>query len=197
MPAPTLDQAANYLKTLGYSNPDAGELAGAQSDLAKMGNDAPPDRINGISQNPNVPNSDGSPYTANGAAGAVLGKDIGSSTAGAGIVSSSDPVVANENGIKNTVANLSVPDPNAKAVQDASDNYMKLLQTQQSQLETQRQSEIKAIEGQFGEAKRQTGIQQDKETATTSTALQRIGGYLGGSASAVGALNNLFQLLNL
>lgn len=126
-------------------------------------------------------------------AGAALGASTGTTTAGAGIVSSSTPVVTRENETKATVAGLSIPDPSGKAVQEASDAYIKLLKDQQMQLESRRQADYAGIGAQFDEAKRQAGIQQGKEVATTSTALQRIGGYLGNSASSVGALNNLAQ----
>lgn len=125
--------------------------------------------------------------------GQNLGQSTGASNPGAGIVSSSDRVVAGENATKNTVAGLTAPDPNGEAVKAASDAYIKLLQDQQAQLETRRQADLTGIGLQFDEAKRQAGIQQEKEKATTATALQRMGGYLGGSVSAVGALNNLAQ----
>lgn len=124
---------------------------------------------------------------------AALAARTGVSTAGAGIVSSSAPVVAQENNTKNTVAGLMAPDPSSTAVQAASDSYIKLLKDQQQMLEQRRQQDLTGIGAQFDEAKRQAGDQQKKEVATTSTALQRIGGYLGNSASSVGALNNLAQ----
>ena len=143
------------------------------------------DRINGISQVPGIPNADGTPYKPPESAPPP--------PPGSGVVSSSTPVVADENATKNNVAGLSVPDPNEEAARKASEDYMKLLEQQQAELERQRQQDLTGIGAQFDEYGRQLTGEQNKERATTSVALQRIGGYLGGSASSVGALNNLAQ----
>lgn len=108
-----------------------------------------------------------------------------------GVVNSSDAVVQQEKNVVDQVQTLSAPSVATQSAQNASDAYVQFLKDHAAQLEQQRQAQLDAINQQFEEAKKTTGEAQDKETATTAVALQRIGGYLGQSASAVGALNNL------
>jgi len=104
------------------------------------------------------------------------------------VYSSSAPVVAQENNAASTVAGLNTTD-----VQAASDKYMAELQRQNDALDARRAADEAAINSSFDVARKKQDIAQTHETGTFTSTLARIGGYLGDSASAQGALVNLNQ----
>jgi len=108
-------------------------------------------------------------------------------------VSDSSSVVQNEKNTIASVGGLSVPSPAEMEARTASENYIKTLEEQSKALETRRAAEEARINSEFNAKIKGTEEAQKKETGATTVALQRIGGFLGGSASAVGALNNLAQ----
>lgn len=107
------------------------------------------------------------------------------------IVSSSEPVVNDENDTKNEIANLSVPSIAELEAKAASENYLKVLDDEAKRLEERRKAEIAALEQQFAGAKTSLEGEQKKEQGTTNVALMRAGGFLGTQISGVGVLNNL------
>lgn len=110
---------------------------------------------------------------------------------GAGVVSSSASVVADEKNTQNLISNLSQPSPNEERIKNSYQQVFDLIEAERKRLETQRAEETSRIERQFAEAKAGTEKAQAREFASTTTTLARIGGFLGGVASHVGALNNL------
>jgi hypothetical protein len=81
---------------------------------------------------------------------------------------------------------------NTQLTQNHSD-YLALLDNQNNQLETRRQNEINSINSSFDTAGTRLKQNQASETGTYTSTLARIGGYLGNSASATGAMVNLNQ----
>jgi hypothetical protein len=139
------------------------------------------------------------------------------------VVASSDTAVANENSIKSDVSklmgtiitepgtgrmynsvtgqttgydaskNTSGKGPGSSTSTPTSSSSTSIFDEYARQLAIRRETETKAINAAFDETKRQTEISQNKETESTKVGLTRIGGYLGGSASSIGALNNLAE----
>lgn len=104
------------------------------------------------------------------------------------VYSSSAPIVAEENNAASTVAKINVSDAEL-----ASQNYRAEIQKQYDALEARRASTEASINSSFDSAKTKLGGEQTKEKGTFTSTLARIGGYLGESASAQGALINLNQ----
>lgn len=120
-----------------------------------------------------------------------LASTLQPSTPTSNIVSSSDSAVTNEKNTINTVKQLGAVDPATDSATKASEEYMKTLESQMSELEKRRADEVKQINDQFDATQRSTEDAQMRETGTTNVALQRVGGYLGTQISAVGVLNNM------
>jgi hypothetical protein len=104
-------------------------------------------------------------------------------------VSSSNSIVNSENELKTNVNGMSNVDTSLldtahEQAITAFDDQAQALKVQQTQQEAQIQSDFESA---LANAK--TG--QEKELATNIVSLARIGGYLGGSASSVGAINTL------
>lgn len=117
---------------------------------------------------------------------------INTTAAGTGsVIGTSAPVVAQENNTIKDLQNLVTNDTtaNAKAHQD----YLDMIKTQTDALEARRTNEINNINNSFDSTKTQLKDTQAHEVGTFSATLQRIGGYLGDSASASGAMINLNQ----
>jgi len=108
-----------------------------------------------------------------------------------GLISSSESVVQDEQTTTNNVAALSTPNESELRAREASDNYITLLEDQAKQLEERRKAEVAGIKAGFKKKEEDTKEAQRGEVGSTSIALQRIGGFLGGSASHVGALLGL------
>lgn len=104
------------------------------------------------------------------------------------VYSSSAPIVAEEKNAAGVVSKLDVSDAEL-----ASQKYREELQRQYDILEARRTSDVESIDRTFDTAKNKLGIEQTKEKGTFTSTLARIGGYLGDSVSAQGALVNLNQ----
>lgn len=104
------------------------------------------------------------------------------------VYSSSAPIVAEENNASSAVAKINTSDAEL-----ASKNYLAEIQKQYDALEARRASTEASINASFDNAKTKLGGEQTKEKGTFTSTLARIGGYLGDSASAQGALINLNQ----
>lgn len=104
------------------------------------------------------------------------------------VYSSSAPIVAEEKNAAGVVSKIDVSDAEL-----ASQNYRAELQKQYDALEARRTSDAESINRSFDVAKGKLGDEQTKEKGTFTSTLARIGGYLGDSASAQGALVNLNQ----
>lgn len=116
---------------------------------------------------------------------------VNTTSAGTGsVVSTSNPVVADEKNITSTVQNMANDNT---AITQAHNDYLATLDRQSSALETRRAAEEASINASFDTKTRQTTEAQKGETGTFTSTLARIGGYLGDSASAQGALVNLNQ----
>lgn len=109
---------------------------------------------------------------------------------GAGLVSSSDSVVSEENKITSDVKGLAAPRFDEKETKRLYDDSFKLLDDYAKELESRGDERVKAINQQYDELKTDTQDAQKREGATTNVALTRVGGYLGTQISAVGVLNN-------
>lgn len=123
----------------------------------------------------------------------TLGQTTGTTNAGAGMVASSSNVIANEKSTIQEVLGLGTPSAEEANIRKTSDDYIKFLQDRAKQLDQQYTSDVASIEASFQDTINATKKSQERETATTRTGLQRIGGFLGESASAIGALNNLAE----
>lgn len=132
----------------------------------------------------------GAKYTRD-TGGFKLFKDFEAAPTLPGVVSSSAPVVQSENNLKQTIAGFALPDAGTTDAQNASANYTKLIDDQIAQLEQRRKDEIASINSSFDITKGQTENAQTRETGAYNVALQRIGGYLGDSASGTGAMLTL------
>lgn len=104
------------------------------------------------------------------------------------VYSSSAPIVAEEKNAASMVSRLDVSDAEL-----ASQKYREELQKQYDALEARRTADAESINRSFDVAKTKLGGEQEKEKGTFTSTLARIGGYLGDSASAQGALVNLNQ----
>jgi len=109
-------------------------------------------------------------------------------------IGSSTPVVNAEMDAKskfdqmNSDFNSGKDAQDAKAAQDKTDELFK---QQQAVMEAQSAAEIAAINAEQDNLIANAKTDQEKEVATQIVGLARIGGYLGGSASAMGAMKNL------
>lgn len=108
--------------------------------------------------------------------------------------SSSSSVRNEENKIKSEIndayANLDMTSVE-KNLADAYKQSDKLLKDRLNELDTSASDQYGLINKQFDTAIADTKTNQNKETATFNAGLARIGGYLGGSASSMGAINTL------
>lgn len=91
----------------------------------------------------------------------------------------------------NGMADVSKANVDNTALTESHNNYLSLLDTQNSALETRRQNEISSINSSFDAAGSRLKTSQAGETGTYTSTLARIGGYLGNSASGTGAMINL------
>ena len=116
---------------------------------------------------------------------------LATSSAGTGTaISTSAPTVAGETATTADISKLWAEDPIAKK---AHVDTQAEIQARIDALEVRRANEVAALQAQFDQKKQQTGEAQTKEKGTMTSTLSRIGGYLGDSASATGALVNLNQ----
>lgn len=120
----------------------------------------------------------------------ALATQQGSNDPGDGIVSSSDSQVSAERGIQDLVGQIQGNNSDQPLI-DAHNQYIDILEKEQQRLEQQRTSQIAGIENTFKEAEINAKDAQSREAATQRVALQRIGGFLGNSASSTGAILNL------
>lgn len=107
------------------------------------------------------------------------------------VVSSSAPIIQQENRIKSNVASLSNPVDSVNAATAASNNYLAQLDAQLQSLKARGESEVGGITETYRGLETQLKRKQEEETGATTTGLARIGGYLGGTASGQGAMINL------
>lgn len=111
-------------------------------------------------------------------------------TSTSSVVSSSAPVVAEE---KKTLSDLNSLTADNAATTQASNDYIARLDAEYAALEARRANEVAGINASFDTKKTQTEQAQKGEAGTFTSTLARIGGYLGDSASATGAMVNLNQ----
>jgi hypothetical protein len=108
------------------------------------------------------------------------------------VIASSAPEVQKEDDLKKLIdgmtANRDAQDARLKA---SYDQIYGVIDAEKERLERQRSSQISDINAQFEGAKRTTLDAQGREVGTFNSTLSRIGGYLGKSASSLGALENL------
>jgi hypothetical protein len=110
-------------------------------------------------------------------------------------VSSSEPVVQEEKNVTTEARSLlpTSPEDGVESAQNASNQYLSLIDEQIKALEERRKAEVAQIESQFTGAKQNLELEQKKERGATSSTIARLGGYLGPSASAQGVMLNLAQ----
>lgn len=127
--------------------------------------------------------------------GAAADLSADSSTSASSIVSSSAPVVTQERIISDDVRKLgiAVPGTGEDDARAASERYMAELDRQTKEFEQRRSSQIEQIEANYAGAREGMVEAQKNETGTFNASLARIGGYLGGSMSHIGAQIKLAQ----
>jgi hypothetical protein len=106
------------------------------------------------------------------------------------VVSSSAPVIAQENKV---ISDLQAMTSDDAAITQAHNDYLAQLKAEEAALEQRRINEEAQINASFDTKKTQTEQAQKGEKGTFTSTLARIGGYLGDSASATGAIVNLNQ----
>ena len=106
-------------------------------------------------------------------------------------VASSAPVRSEERNTIEEVQRLAPPQPGIDGATAASNEVNRLLDQQSSALEERRKREIEQIERQFAVQEQELKGAQKNEAGTFSSTLQRIGGFLGESASSTGAVLKL------
>lgn len=111
-------------------------------------------------------------------------------TSTSSVVSSSAPVVAEE---KKTLSDLTNLTTDNTSITQAHNDYLTQLDKEYAALELKREREIAGINATFDTKKTQMENAQKGETGTFTSTLARIGGYLGESASATGAMINLAE----
>jgi len=118
---------------------------------------------------------------------------MGGNSSGKGYISDSSTVVGSENDVKAQLANLGYGnnDPYTQTLTQNFNDTQNLLTKQLSGLKTQLAETESSIGRQYDTAITNAKDSQEKELASNVVGLARIGGYLGGTASAMGALNNL------
>lgn len=136
-------------------------------------------------------NPDGTPMSAADKLAATTATGVNTTSAGTGsVVSTSAPVVAGE---KNTQSDITKQIADESAITTAHNEYLAQLQAERDALSARQANEIAGINASFDANAARTKDAQTKETGTVTATLARIGGYLGESASATGALVNLNQ----
>jgi len=105
------------------------------------------------------------------------------------VASSAKPVAAEQKTIQD-IGTLTADDT---AVTNAHNEYLANLKAESDALEIRRANEEASINASFDASKTRTADAQAKEKGTFTSTLARIGGYLGDSASATGAMVNLNQ----
>ena len=111
-----------------------------------------------------------------------------SNSSGNGIISSSSNSSAADNQTMVDAQNMNV---NNTDLTNNHNNTIALLQSQMDALEARRKNEIDSINSAFNTKSDQLSQTQKSETGTYTATLARMGGYLGNTASATGALINL------
>lgn len=106
------------------------------------------------------------------------------------VFSSSSKVIPQEN---KTIEDINALTTDDVAITNAHNEYLANLKAENDWLEARRAAEEANINASFNTQKTRTEEAQTKEKGTFSSTLARIGGYLGNSASASGALVNLNQ----
>lgn len=106
------------------------------------------------------------------------------------VFSSSSKVIGEEN---KSIQDVNALTTDNVAVTNAHNEYLANLKAENDALEARRVAEEASINASFDTKKTQAQDAQTKEKGTFSSTLARIGGYLGNSASATGALVNLNQ----
>jgi hypothetical protein len=113
-----------------------------------------------------------------------------SNTATSPVVSSSASVVSGE---QKTLSDLNNLQADNAAITQAHNDYLANLKAENDALELRRANEVAGINAAFDQKRTQTEQAQKGEKGTFTSTLARIGGYLGDSASAMGAMVNLNQ----
>ena len=113
--------------------------------------------------------------------------------AGADIFADSSLAVQQEENVVDELNSLSAPTIETEKLQQVENDMFKLVDDRMAELDSRLNSELSSINAQFDKAKVDQAKAQANETGTTAVGLQRIGGFLGTSASAIGAMNNLAE----
>lgn len=106
-------------------------------------------------------------------------------------VSDSSSAISGENSTLSTLSSLNAQAPNYSDLLNNYNNSVDSITNYQNELEARRQAAVQQIQNEYAQEEQDTENAQKAETGSTSVALTRLGGYLGGSGSGVGVLNNL------
>lgn len=119
-----------------------------------------------------------------------LAKNQGTTTETDAVVST-DNVIQGERDTAAAVAAFRGPDSNFDNLTITHEADITDIESQTDALEKRREQEVASLNEQFDELRTTTVGAQKRETGTFATGLSRIGGFLGESASSIGALRNL------
>jgi len=111
--------------------------------------------------------------------------------AGADLFSDSSLAVQQEENVVDELNRLSTPTIETAKLQQVEDDMFQLVEDRMAELDSRLESDLGSINAQFDQAGNDLDQAQRSETGTMATGLQRIGGFLGPSASSIGAMNNL------
>ena len=106
-------------------------------------------------------------------------------------ISSSEAIVTGERDTVDQIRSLQGPDDRFEPLRIAHEESLALFEKEMEALEKRREAEIEGINKAFAEQKVETKAAQKREKGTFRTGLVRIGGFLGESASGLGAMRNL------
>lgn len=110
---------------------------------------------------------------------------------GSDLFADSNSAVQEEEDITNELDSLAVPSPETERLEQLEQEMYDLIDERVKELDSRLESDLSSINQQFDKAEEDLAFAQAQEKGTTAVGLQRIGGFLGNSASAIGAMNNL------
>lgn len=165
-------------------------VAANQAQAAKLGVTIPGVDSSNPNNSPAVTQAQATQTTNNNAADSLASDTNTNNSTQPSYVSSSDSVENQENGISDTVNNLTA---NNEATTDAHNQYLATLATEMTNLQAQQQSQVESINADFDSQENTLDTTQKNETGAETVLQQRSGGYLGTGASQTGALISLNQ----
>lgn len=114
----------------------------------------------------------------------------GNFSTGNNVVASSEQVVNEERDTITQLTELNNQLVTSSQTPSAAQNMLDFIEKEREALEARRKQEVEALTAQYDSLIGSTQESQKREKGTTQATLARLGGFLGGSASGMGVLNN-------